>query len=151
MNSASPRSFLLVVGLAVCILPMQLACQSDEEKMVTFLENGEAYVEEGSLNEAVIEFRNVLQLDPNHAGARGYLPAGGGTRAGPQGTRTGRLRPEGSGAPAADLAAQAQLHDSADGSDAFLLAKKPGARCRRASGRPRRLIRLRNALTQGLD
>ncbi len=74
MSSSSPRSFVLVA----CILALLLACQSDEEKIATFLQNGEAYIEEGSLNEAVIEYRNVLQLDPNradahHALAKAYL------------------------------------------------------------------------------
>ncbi len=45
------------------------ACQGDDEKIAGFVESGAAYVEEGALEEAVIEYRNVLQIDPNHAAA----------------------------------------------------------------------------------
>jgi len=61
---ASPTRWLLLLALAV--LPLLAACQSDEEKIAGFLERGEAYVEEGKLKEAIIEYRNVVQLDPNH-------------------------------------------------------------------------------------
>ena len=58
------RSFFLLV---VCVSFLGLACQSDEEKVAGFMQSGEAYLETGSLDEAVIEFRNALQLDPNLA------------------------------------------------------------------------------------
>ena len=61
MSCCSPRS----LALAACVVPLLLACQSDEEKIAAYLENGAAYAEAGAFNEAVIEYRNVLQLDPN--------------------------------------------------------------------------------------
>lgn len=54
---------------SVCVLLLLLACQSEQEKIAAFMENGEVYAQAGSLNEAVIEFRNALQLDPNLADA----------------------------------------------------------------------------------
>ena len=43
--SSCLRSFLL----AACVVPLLLACQSDEEKIAALMQNGEAYLEEGSL------------------------------------------------------------------------------------------------------
>jgi tetratricopeptide (TPR) repeat protein len=56
-----------IVFLSSCVALS--GCQSDEEKIAAFMENGDAYVEAESLKEAVIEYRNVLQLDPNNAEA----------------------------------------------------------------------------------
>jgi tetratricopeptide (TPR) repeat protein len=63
------RPAKLIRLLAPVLALLLLACQSEEEKVASFLENGAAYVEAGSLNEAVIEYRNVLQIDPNNAEA----------------------------------------------------------------------------------
>ena len=52
--------------LAVCLLA---ACQSDEEKSAAHLARGDAYLEEKQWNEAIIEYKNVLQVDPNSANA----------------------------------------------------------------------------------
>jgi tetratricopeptide (TPR) repeat protein len=60
------RSTLLTLAVSLALVA---GCQSDEDKVETFLENAQGYVDEGSFNEAVIEYRNVLQIDPNHAGA----------------------------------------------------------------------------------
>ena len=76
-----PRGLRL--ALHVCLLAgllTGLGCQSDEQKIADFMERGEAYAEEGKQNEASIEFRNVLKLDPNnakahHALAKAYLRA----------------------------------------------------------------------------
>ena len=64
--------------LSSCVAALLIGCQSKEEKIATFMANGGVYVEAGSLKEAVIEYRNVLQLDPNdakahHALAKAYL------------------------------------------------------------------------------
>ena len=57
-------------SLALLLL---VACQSDEQKLAQFLERGTAYAEEGKLEEAVIEFKNVLKIDPNNAAAHHQL------------------------------------------------------------------------------
>lgn len=53
--------------LVVALVPLWAACQSDEEKIAGFKERGAAYSEEGKLREAVIEYRNALQINPNDA------------------------------------------------------------------------------------
>lgn len=62
-----------LVGLMLA-LPLALAaCQSDEERIEGFMQRGEAYVEQQQYEEAIIEFKNVLQLDPEHPGAHEAL------------------------------------------------------------------------------
>ena len=74
------KSFRL---LAACVfgVAMAIGCQSDEEKLADFLSRGDAALEAGNPNEAVIEYRNVIQIDPNnpqaHYGvAQAYLRQG---------------------------------------------------------------------------
>ncbi len=50
-----------------------LACQSDEEKLVSFMSRGDEYREAEQYKEAIIEYRNVLQIDPNHLAAHRAL------------------------------------------------------------------------------
>jgi len=55
-----------------------LACGSDAERAASHLRRGDTYLEEEKWAEAIIEYRNVLQIDPNqpaaHWGlARAYL------------------------------------------------------------------------------
>ena len=64
-----------MLGLLVLILA---ACaQSPEAQKQKALERGEAYLRKGQYNEAIIEFRNALQVDPDfvpalHALGRAY-------------------------------------------------------------------------------
>ena len=69
--------------LAACLfgVAMAIGCQSDEEKLADFLSRGDAALEAGNPNAAVIEYRNVIQIDPNnpqaHYGvAQAYLRQG---------------------------------------------------------------------------
>ncbi|MGH0033261.1 MAG: tetratricopeptide repeat protein [Myxococcota bacterium] len=52
--------------LALLLLGV-LACQSDEAKLAQHLERGDEYMEAEQWAEAIIEFKNVVQIDPNHA------------------------------------------------------------------------------------
>ncbi len=63
------------VSLAVAAIVLLLlgGCQSDEERLSTFLERGEEYVNADQAPEAIIEFKNVLQLDPENAAAHEAL------------------------------------------------------------------------------
>ncbi len=96
MHLAPPkiRRLLLVASLA---LPLA-ACQSDEEKIEAFLASGAEYAEAGALNEAVIEYRNVLQIDPSnpeahYALAKTYLDQKRGKEAYWELTESVRLAP----------------------------------------------------------
>lgn len=57
------------------------ACKSDQEKVADFMAQGSELVEEEQDKEAVIAYRNVLKIDPNHSAAhfalaRAYLRLG---------------------------------------------------------------------------
>ena len=45
------------------------ACQGDSEKLAEHLSRGDEYVEAGDHPAAIIEYKNVLQIDPNHIDA----------------------------------------------------------------------------------
>jgi tetratricopeptide (TPR) repeat protein len=61
--------------IPVCLLPLLvlLACQSEEARLAEHLERGKSYVGEEKWDEAIIEYKNVLQIDPNHADAHFQL------------------------------------------------------------------------------
>ncbi len=63
-----PTIFVLLLSLLVLA-----ACQDDAAKLAEHISRGEAYSEEGKLNEAIIEFKSALQIDPNHADAHFQL------------------------------------------------------------------------------
>jgi tetratricopeptide (TPR) repeat protein len=65
-------------ALALALLLGVAACGDDASRIASHLERGDEYLKESKFNEAVLEYRNVLQLDPNHAAghyglARAYL------------------------------------------------------------------------------
>lgn len=55
--------------LAVVVCAVLLACQDDQAKRAEHMQRAEAYVADKKLNEAIIEYKNVLQIDPNFAPA----------------------------------------------------------------------------------
>ena len=62
----------LVTGLLAFSLFLA-GCASDEERVVEFLDRGDAYVEDGKDEEAIIEYKNVLQIEPENATAHEAL------------------------------------------------------------------------------
>jgi tetratricopeptide (TPR) repeat protein len=50
-----------------------LACQSDQDKISQHLTRGKQYSDTEKWAEAIIEYKNVLQVDPNHADAHWEL------------------------------------------------------------------------------
>ena len=54
----------LAIGLT---LGLVLGCESDEARLTSHVERGEAYLEDEAYAEAIIEFKNAKQLDPNDA------------------------------------------------------------------------------------
>jgi tetratricopeptide (TPR) repeat protein len=77
MNRGSARAWVVLA------LVVGVACVDDATRLENHRARGEAYFEAEEYPEAVIEFKNVLQIDPNdvvaHFGlARAYLAQGGG-------------------------------------------------------------------------
>lgn len=60
------RSALLAAVASTMLLG---GCQTDDEKIQGFLARAKEYSEAGKYNEAIIEFKNALQIDPNLAAA----------------------------------------------------------------------------------
>jgi tetratricopeptide (TPR) repeat protein len=67
LSSRIGRAHALLLLLLSCLAGF--ACQGTEAKKATHLARGEQYAKDGRHGEAIIEFKNVLQLDPNAAGA----------------------------------------------------------------------------------
>jgi tetratricopeptide (TPR) repeat protein len=61
-------SLIRLIGLAFLVLAMA-ACQSDEEKLTEHMTRGDEYFEDEAFGEAIIEYKNVVQIDPNHGQA----------------------------------------------------------------------------------
>ena len=55
----------ITLGLALFLT----ACQSAEDRIETYFDNGQALLEEEEFVKAELEFRNVLQIDEDHVGA----------------------------------------------------------------------------------
>ncbi len=70
MNSLC-RAFALAITLF--ITTTLVGCQSDEDSLAEFYANGTRYVEDERYEEAVIEYKNVIKLNPNHADAHYQL------------------------------------------------------------------------------
>ena len=65
----STAGLLAAVGLVLALG----GCADDADKIASFMKSGEDYVEKGQNDEAVIEFKNVLQINPEYAGAHEAL------------------------------------------------------------------------------
>ena len=57
-----PKTGLLVFNLLVVFL-LALGCASDEQKLTDFMSRGDEYRESGQFDEAIIEYRTVLQTN----------------------------------------------------------------------------------------
>jgi tetratricopeptide (TPR) repeat protein len=64
---------LLVLAACFAFVIALGGCASDEDRLAEFMERGDAYAENDEFEEAIIEFKNVLQIDPNHAAAHEAL------------------------------------------------------------------------------
>ncbi len=60
---------ILMVSVLVLAGSLLLACQSDEAKLGEHMSRAGEYVENEAWNEAIIEYKNALQIDPNNAEA----------------------------------------------------------------------------------
>ena len=59
--------------ILVLLLGPFAGCQSDDAKLAEHMQRGDEYVEQKKQAEAIIEYKSVLQLDPNHAPAHHAL------------------------------------------------------------------------------
>jgi tetratricopeptide (TPR) repeat protein len=59
---------LLLVGVTALALGV-VACQDDHSRLAEHLDRGKAYMDEEKPSEAIIEYKNALQIDPNDAAA----------------------------------------------------------------------------------
>jgi len=66
------RFTAVCLALSVALAAVQ-GCRSDEERLDEFMARGLAYAKEGKIEEAIIEYKNVLQIDPNHGQAHDRL------------------------------------------------------------------------------
>lgn len=66
------NAVLLFIALLSGVL-FVAGCASDEERVAGFIERGEAYVENDQPEEAIIEFKNVLQIEPENVVAHEAL------------------------------------------------------------------------------
>ena len=57
---------IMVILCAFGLIVTGAGCQDSEDQLDGFLEQGNAYLEDEQYEEAIIEFRNVLQIDPNN-------------------------------------------------------------------------------------
>ncbi len=57
------------IASALLFAALFLGCQSDEEKLAEFFAKAQQYEEEEKHQEAVIEFKNVLKINPSHSEA----------------------------------------------------------------------------------
>jgi Tfp pilus assembly protein PilF len=63
VRSCKILGFFLVLGIFVGIFP---ACSTPEENKAKHFEKGMNYFQEEKYKEAVIEFKNVVQIDPKY-------------------------------------------------------------------------------------
>ena len=67
------RRFTRRLSILVLLLGPFAGCQSDEAKLAEHMTRGDEYAEQKKQAEAIIEYKSVLQLDPNHAAAHHAL------------------------------------------------------------------------------
>src|SRR5579862_9657287 len=61
-------------SLLAFALALLVGCSSDPNvRKLKYLQSGEKYFSQGKLNEAIIEFRNALEIDPRFVTARYQL------------------------------------------------------------------------------
>lgn len=66
----SPRNFGRLSAVLLSAMLLLTACESSEERAQKHFESGMALLEEGDVTRALVEFRNVFKLNPQHKEAR---------------------------------------------------------------------------------
>jgi tetratricopeptide (TPR) repeat protein len=63
------RSYPLRLSIALLCLGLLGACGGDESNLEVHLSRGDSYLKEAQFREAILEYKNVLQIDPKHGAA----------------------------------------------------------------------------------
>ena len=65
------QSISFAAATAACILALVLAgCGSKEDKVARFMSRGDKLLEAGTVDKAILEYKNAVQIDPKAAGPR---------------------------------------------------------------------------------
>lgn len=67
------KRYSVVAACVFALVSVGVGCGDDETRTAEFLEKGNQYLEQEQYEEAIIEFRSVLQLDPNNVEAHRNL------------------------------------------------------------------------------
>ncbi|MBW2195806.1 MAG: tetratricopeptide repeat protein, partial [Deltaproteobacteria bacterium] len=67
------RRKILIIGAMLLLVITSIGCSSREEKSISFLNKGVKLYKAGQYEKAALEFKNVIQLDPDFARAHLYL------------------------------------------------------------------------------
>ena len=70
MNRLRKGNFIIIILMLFCFILSGLLGCSKEAKMEKHWKRGEKYFAENKFKEAVIEYKNVLQIEPKDAKAR---------------------------------------------------------------------------------
>ncbi len=63
------RSSTLRLSIAMLCLGLLGACRADESNLEDHLSRGDNYLKQKQYPEAILEYKNVLQIDPKHGAA----------------------------------------------------------------------------------
>jgi len=70
MNLKKNKKFNIILSIFLCLIFIVFAGCSKEAKKERHWKRGEKYFLENKFKEAIIEYKNVIQIDPQNAKAR---------------------------------------------------------------------------------
>ena len=91
------HGFIFKTATALAVVATLAACEGSEERAERHFQSGLALLEEGDVERALIEFRNVFDLDGSHSGPSDLCTAG--ARTGPHARGDGPVSASGGAIP----------------------------------------------------